>query len=129
MFGISALLGIFTVGLAIVEPGGPLYAYVWRVTVPFCSAVIIAVLMLMARPVAIPDDNGLTIINVIRKQRFDWNQIVSVRFAADAPWASLDISDGRNVAVMAIQNSDGMRARRAAQQLADLVLTHGPDRR
>ena len=52
-------------------------------------------------------------------------EIIAVRFAKDAPWASLDIADGRNVPLMAIQNSDGAYARSEARDLADLVADRG----
>lgn len=121
VFAISGVLAGFALTTAIILPGGALYAYVWRVTVPFVTACIIGVLMLMARPYARAGDDGLVVVNLWRKHRFAWAEIVAVRFAADAPWASLDISDGRNVPVMAIQNSDGQRARSAAQALAKLA--------
>lgn len=118
---ISAVLLAFTLVTAIVMPGGAIYSYVWRVTVPFVTGCIILVLAMMARPFARADLRGLTVVNLWRHERLEWQQIVAVRFAKDAPWVSLDITDGRNLPVMAIQNSDGVRARVAAQELADLV--------
>jgi hypothetical protein len=121
LYAISAALALFTLVLAILMPGGAIYSYVWRVTVPVCSALIIAMLVLLARPHAIASDEALTVINLVAGQRFAWPEIVAVRFAKDAPWASLDIADGRNVPLMAIQNSDGKWAREQAEKLADLV--------
>jgi hypothetical protein len=123
LYGISLALALFTLVLAVVMPGGDIYSYVWRVTVPVCSGLIIAMLVLLVRPRAIASDKGLTVVNLVAQQRFTWPEIIAVRFAKDAPWASLDIADGRNVPLMAIQNSDGKWAREQAVILADLVAT------
>lgn len=77
-----------------------------------------------ARVVAIPDNAGLTVRNLMVKQRVEWAQIISVRFGAGRPWARIDISDGTTLAVMAIQASDGKRGQREAERLATLVHLH-----
>ncbi|MDO5727283.1 MAG: PH domain-containing protein [Bowdeniella nasicola] len=77
-----------------------------------------------ARVVAIPDERGLSIRNLVVRHHVEWAQIISVRFGAGRPWARLDISDGTTVAVMAIQASDGPRGLREAQRLATLVQLH-----
>jgi hypothetical protein len=125
VYGISSALVALTIATAITMPGGALYSYVWRVTVPFVTASIIAMLAMMARPHARADREGLTVVNLVRSERFQWAEIIAVRFAKDAPWASLDIADGRNVPLMAIQNSDGAYARSEARDLADLVADRG----
>jgi hypothetical protein len=127
LYAICVALILFTASLAIVMPGGEIYSYVWRVTVPVCSALIIAMLVLLARPRAIASKDSLTVINLFGRKSYSWPEIVAVRFAKDAPWASLDVSDGQNVPVMAIQNSDGQWARVQATQLADLVADRGGD--
>lgn len=108
-----------TIFAAVAEPGGALFAYVWRVTMPAVSSIVILVLLLVARPRLEISSSGLLVVNILRQQRLDWSQIISVRFAQDAPWASLDLADGTRLILMAIQNSDGARARAMAQEIAN----------
>lgn len=65
---------------------------------------------------------GLLVVNGYRRRHLAWQQIVEVRLAPGAPWVTLDLSDGTTCSVMAIQGSDGLRARTAARQLRALVL-------
>lgn len=74
---------------------------------------------------AVPDREGLVVRNLAFTTRVTWPQIVSVRFSQDRPWARLDLADGDELAVMAIQAADGENARREAQRLANLVEKYG----
>lgn len=73
---------------------------------------------------AVPDDEGLTVRNLVYTRRVAWAQIVSVRFGPDRPWVQLDLTDGGTLAVMGIQRADGDRANRDARRLATLVALH-----
>ena len=112
------VLGLTTFA-AVTEPGGALFSYVWRVTMPAVSSIVILVLLLVARPRLEISSSGLLVVNILRQQRLDWSQIISVRFAQDAPWASLDLADGTRLNTMAIQNSDGARSRAMALEIAN----------
>lgn len=125
VFAIAVVLILMAIATAITMPGGAIYAYVWRVTVPVTTLIIIGFLLIMARPFARAGEDGLLVVNLLRQHHYDWPEIVAVRFARDAPWASLDIADGRNMPLMAIQNSDGAFARSEAQALADLLIERG----
>lgn len=107
------------------EPGGDLFAYVWRVTVPVLTLILSAILAVVARPKAIAEEAGLTVVNMVRSRRLAWNEIIAVRFGAGAPWVTLDISDGSALPVLGIQASDGARAQREARKLADFVIRMG----
>lgn len=113
------VLLLTTVGAAI-EPGGAFFSYVWRVTMPVVSAIVILVLLLIARPRLEINSDGLLVVNILRQHRLEWSQVVAVRFAKDAPWASLDLSDGTRLNLMAVQNSDGSRARAMAIEIANM---------
>ena len=52
---------------------------------------------------------------------YEWAQIVAVRLPQGAPWATLDLADGTTVSVLAIQGSDGDRARDAVRALRSLI--------
>jgi len=78
-----------------------------------------------ASVVAVPDDHGLYVRNLIFTRRLEWAEIVLVRFGQGRAWAQLDLSDGDTLAVMGIQRSDGARAEQEATRLATLVQLHG----
>lgn len=74
----------------------------------------------------VPDDEGLTVRNLIHTTRLTWPQVVAVRFGPDNPWARLDLADGSELAAMGIQSADGDFARAEARRLATLVALHEP---
>lgn len=63
----------------------------------------------------------LIVVNGYRRHEYSWAEIVAVRMPPGAPWATLDLADGTTVSALAIQSSDGARARRAVRQLKWLV--------
>ena len=78
-----------------------------------------------ARLQALPDEYGIVIRNVLVTRRVVWGQVRRVRFAGGDAWAWLDLVDGEEVAVMAIQRSDGEYGRAEASRLAALVQVKG----
>lgn len=116
----AAVVAILTVIAAITEPGGSSFAYVWRVSLPVISLIVIAVLLLVSRPKLVIRPQGLQVVNILHAREVIWSEVVAVRFARDAPWASLDLADGSKLTMMAVQNSDGIRAREMATEIADL---------
>ena len=117
--GLAGVVLGLTIFAAAVQPGGALFSYVWRVTMPAVSSIVILVLLLVARPRLELSSSGLFVVNILHQHRLAWSQIISVRFAQDAPWASLDLADGTRLILMAIQNSDGARARAMALEIAN----------
>lgn len=85
------------------------------------AAVLLAVLWRQESVCATGDSTGLTVRNLFTTTRLTWTQIVSVRFSPDRPWARLDLTDGDELAVMAIQSADGEAAHREARRLAAMV--------
>lgn len=81
-------------------------------------------LMRQAGVRALPDEDGLTVRNLVLTRRITWVQIVSVRFGQGRPWVQLDLDDGDTLAVMAIQQADGVLAANEARRLATLVALH-----
>lgn len=78
---------------------------------------------------AVPDDDGVTVRNLVFTRRVTWAQIVSVRFGQGRPWVQLDLDDGDTLAVMGIQRADGAHAEAEARRLATLVALHSPTTR
>jgi GNAT superfamily N-acetyltransferase len=80
-----------------------------------------AVVHALARSRAVADTDGLVVVNGYRRHHYAWEQIVAARMPPGAPWVTLDLADGTTGSVMAIQGSDGERARRALRELRALV--------
>ncbi|WP_248581486.1 PH domain-containing protein [Nocardioides sp. InS609-2] len=75
----------------------------------------------LARSRVVARADSLLVVNGYRRRRFEWAEVVAVQMLPGAPWAVLDLADGTTVPAMAIQGSDGDRARRAARELRALV--------
>ncbi len=69
----------------------------------------------------IATDAGVEVVNLFRRHRLQWGEVLAVRLRRGDPWAYLDLSNGETIAAMGIQNSDGEAAPTAARQLAQLV--------
>ena len=91
--------------------------------VGFAVLVVIG-LAFLARPRVRADHDGLEIVNVWRRRRLDWAEVVAVRLGPSDPWLVLDLDDGTTVAAMGVQSADGARGREVAAQLAALVVAH-----
>lgn len=116
---VGAVTLVGAVVLAVVLP--PLYQTVDRVMMVALGA---AVATLMARYATIraePRAEGLWVRNIGAGRLLPWAEIEAVRFADGMPWPRLDLVDGDEVAVMAIQRVDGIDAVLEAERLADLV--------
>ena len=70
---------------------------------------------------AVPDDEGLTVRNLMLTRTVTWDEIIEVRFPDGAPWVTVELDDGDELAVMAIQRADGQVARDEALRLARMV--------
>ena len=75
----------------------------------------------LARSRVVAEESGLTIVNGYRRHFYDWAQVVAIRLPQGAPWATIDLADGTTVSVLAIQGSDGDRARTAVRGLRTLI--------
>lgn len=95
-----------------------------RVTLVVIFAAMLAFLHGLARSAIRADDDGLRVVNVYKVRRLEWAQVVQVRLQPGDPWAVLDVDDGTTIKAMAIQGSDGRRARRATEDLRRLVEEH-----
>ena len=92
-----------------------------KATVIFFVLLGLALLNALARSRVVAREDGLTVVNGYKRRDLEWAQVIGVNLRRGAPWASLDLSDGETVAVMAIQGSDGPRAARAVRELRALI--------
>jgi hypothetical protein len=77
---------------------------------------------------ATPSPSGLVVRNLLVTTTVDWPDVVGVRFSGGDPWLYLDLGSGDDLAVMAIQKSDGPFARAEAGRLTALVQAHALNR-
>ena len=73
---------------------------------------------------AVPDGSGLTVRNLMLTRTVTWDEVIEVRFPDGAPWVTLELDDGDELAVMAIQRADGQLGRDEAMRLARIVDRH-----
>ncbi|MCW2757678.1 MAG: hypothetical protein JWO46_1424 [Nocardioidaceae bacterium] len=92
-----------------------------RVTCVVLGLLAAAVWYALVRPRLTATTEGVVVVNGYRVRRLDWAQVVSVRLRRGAPWAEMDVSDGTSIAVMALQGSDGDRARDALKEFGVLL--------
>ncbi len=64
---------------------------------------------------------GLLVVNGYRTHDLAWNQVVRLTMPQGAPFARLDLTDGSTISLVALQSSDGDRARRDLRLLRSLV--------
>jgi hypothetical protein len=123
---IGAVELVALTALALLLPATGPTAFHWydRLGVILVGVFVAFTLSRFVRLAALPDEQGLTVRNVVYTRRLDWAQVVAVRFGGGNPWATLDLSDGETLAVMAVQRADGARAATEAGRLATLVELH-----
>ena len=80
----------------------------------------------LVRSRVVAEAERLVVVNGYRTHRYEWSQVIAVQLGRGAPWGTLDLSDGETVSMIAIQGSDGDRARRAVRELRVLVAAHTP---
>jgi len=101
-----------------------------RVGLAVAGLLFALVLLLLARPVARADREGLTVVNFVRRRRLEWAEILGVNLRRGDPWVLLDLADGGTLAVVAIQPGSGLRqAVRAARELRACVDAYGTAQR
>jgi len=97
-----------------------------KVTVVFFLLLALACAWAIARCRITADEHCVTVVNGYRRRVYEWPQVVDVSLRRGAPWAGLDLSDGTQISVVAIQGSDGPRAVKAVRELSALIAAHTP---
>ncbi len=72
----------------------------------------------------VADDSGVVVVNVVTTRRLAWAEVVGVRLLRDDPWMMLDLAEGRALAAMGVQHSEGERGQVQARRFARLVQEH-----
>ncbi|MFH9014552.1 PH domain-containing protein [Streptomyces sp. NPDC017943] len=62
-----------------------------------------AVLLLLARPKVVADEDGVTVVNLTNKRRLEWAEILQVTLRPGDAWVFLNLSDGTSLPALGIQ--------------------------
>ncbi|WP_028651990.1 PH domain-containing protein [Nocardioides halotolerans] len=92
-----------------------------RGTLVFFGLLYLALMFALIRSRAVAYADRLVVVNGYRRHEYEWPFIVAARLPPGAPWVTLDLADGETASVLAIQGSDGQRARTALRELKSLV--------
>lgn len=80
--------------------------------------------LLLARPQVVADVHGLQVRNIVGTREVPWEVVREVAFRDGSPWAMLELADDDQLAVLAVQASDGPRAVAAVRGLRALQARH-----
>lgn len=120
---VPVVIGIITpvaaIALAVALPDQ--YQLVDRLMTAGIGVAVAGLMSRYATIRAVPYPDGLFVRNIGPATVVPWESIEAVRFAEGMPWPRIDLADGDEMAVMAIQRADGAGSRAEAQRLADLV--------
>ncbi|RLV50243.1 PH domain-containing protein [Nocardioides mangrovicus] len=128
MVGLIAGLGLMAVCVASwIAMGAHLraqFSFADRAMMLGLLAIAAAVWLALIRPRLSVSEQGVAVVNGYRRRDLEWAEVVAVRLKRGAPWAEMDLSDGTSIPVMAIQASDGDRARAVLRDFVLLVRAH-----
>jgi hypothetical protein len=97
-----------------------------QVAMVVLGLVIAAGVLALARPRVDADAEGIRVRNVFGGYRFPWDFVRAVRFERSSAWASLALANGDEIALLAVQATDGERAVAAVEGLRALLAASRP---
>jgi peptidoglycan/LPS O-acetylase OafA/YrhL len=77
--------------------------------------------LVLARPTLEADERELRIRNMIGRHVIPWTAVRAVLFRDNTPWATLELHDDEQVALMAVQAADGERTVTVVRALRELL--------
>jgi len=122
-YGFATIVVAGAVVLAVILP--PPFSIADRVAMVGLGCLIAAVLYLLGRCRVEADEEGITLVNVLRVHRYTWPEVLAVTLVEGEPWAKIDFADGSTIGAMGIQGSEKERARRQVAELKALIHAHG----
>jgi hypothetical protein len=75
----------------------------------------------LTRSRVVASESGLLVVNGYKRHDYEWAEVISIHLPPGAPWATIDLADGTTASLLAIQGSDGDRARDAVRTLRTLI--------
>ncbi len=92
-----------------------------RLTVVAIGLIYAAAGYAIARSRVVASEAGLSVVNGYRRRDYDWAEVIAIHLPPGAPWATIDLADGTTTSLLAIQGSDGARARATVRYLRSLI--------
>jgi hypothetical protein len=80
--------------------------------------------LMLARPAVDADLDGVRVRNIVTTKDVPWEVVRAVSFPDGSPWALLDLADDDQIALLAVQASDGRRAVAVVRALRALHARH-----
>jgi hypothetical protein len=114
---IAALLGHTSSEGVVFGPGD-------QVAMVVLGILVAAGVLLIARPTVVADVHGLRVQNIVSTKDVPWELVRVVSFPDGSPWVLLELADDDQLAVLAVQASDGPRAVAAVRGLRTLQARH-----
>jgi hypothetical protein len=112
---------------AVADPTGTVSFKTADQVAMICLGVILgAGILVLGRPRVDADATGLRVRNILATHRLGWEQVRSVRFDRGSAWASLLLTSGEELAVLAVQAVDKDRAVVAVEGLRALLHASRP---
>ncbi|MFC0626907.1 PH domain-containing protein [Kribbella deserti] len=99
-----------------------------RLTLLFFAGIVLWGLYRMATVRVAAYEDGLAVRNVFKSYRLKWSDISVLRLSPGDAWLQVFDQEGTRLGVLAVQTSDGPRAREAAKDLARIAKAHGAGR-
>lgn len=97
------------------------FTFFQRATIVFIGLLYVAAGYAIARSRVVASEAGVRVVNGYKQRDYEWAEIISIHLPAGAPWATIDLADGTTASMLAIQGSDGDRARAAVRTLRALI--------
>ena len=121
-YGMAVVVVIGMVVVAFALPGGSRgFRSADRIGLVVFGLVAAWFLHILAHPRVSADETGVTVVNLFRRRRLDWAEIVEVNLREGDPWVYLDLADGSVLPAMGLQTADGEHGRAMARELRALV--------
>jgi hypothetical protein len=92
-----------------------------RSTIVFIGLLYAVAGYALARSRVVASESGVVVVNGYRRHDYEWAEVLSIHLPPGAPWATIDLADGTTASLLAIQGSDGDRARAAVRTLRSLI--------
>jgi hypothetical protein len=119
--GIAQLAALTVIAVLLPKLGGG-----ERLSFVLTGLLVLAVLLLLARPKVVARQEGITVVNLTTKRELAWAQVLRVNLRQGDPWVHLDLADGTSLPAMGIQPGIARdQAIRDARALRDLAEAHG----
>jgi hypothetical protein len=92
-----------------------------RSTIVFIGLLYAVAGYAIARSRVVASESGLLVVNGYKRHDYEWAEVISIHLPPGAPWATIDLADGTTASLLAIQGSDGNRARHAVRALRTII--------